>query len=131
MCSSINLSAALSKADTDRDGSLTEEELSQALKHIVKEVDTEDAAAALIRRLDRDHDGEVSLSALERYLDRYAERLAKAEAQAVEEDSGAPLPAGAATTPGKAGSKAKAGAASDLDGGLSDAGSDSEAEKRS
>jgi hypothetical protein len=94
-------------------------------------VDTEDAAAALIRRLDSDRDGEISTDSLERFLDRYAERLAKAEARAAEDDAGAPPVASAASAgaPGKKGSKAAAAAAAghESDGaiGLS---SDSESE---
>ena len=142
-CRSINLSAALVKADQDKDGSLNQEELSAALKHLAGAVDTEDAAAALIRRLDSDRDGEITVESLERFLDRYAERLAKAEARAAEDDSGAPPPPGATpvklpkvgsrqhaagvdVVPSRGGKDGSSG--NESDGSLSDLGSGSDSE---
>lgn len=58
---------------------MTEAELRAALGRLVGGDLSEDAAAALIRRLDRDGDGAVTVESLERYLDRFSAVLARAE----------------------------------------------------
>ena len=73
------LGQALRVADTDKDGEVTEAELRAALSRLVGGDLSEEAAAALIRRLDRDGDGAVTVDALERYLDRFSAVLARAE----------------------------------------------------
>ena len=52
-----------------------------ALRRLTRDVTTEAAASALIRRLDSDNDGEVSVAQLERFLDAYAARLARADSE--------------------------------------------------
>ena len=104
------------------------EELQDALKHLAGAVDTEDAAAALIRRLDADHDGEITVDSLERFLDRYAERLAKAEARASEDDESLPmLPIAKRSSSGSA-SSAGEGAAGTSGNESDGVGSESESE---
>lgn len=76
---SQGLGQALRVADTDKDGEVTETELRAALSRLVGGDLSEEAAAALIRRLDRDGDGAVTVDALERYLDRFSAVLARAE----------------------------------------------------
>ena len=74
------LSKALRVADSDKDGEVTEAELRAALGRLVGGNELpEEAAAALIRRLDRDGDGAVTVESLERYLDRFSAVLARAE----------------------------------------------------
>jgi Ca2+-binding EF-hand superfamily protein len=68
-----------------------------ALRSLVGGIHTEEAAAALIKRLDSDRDGAITVSQLERFLDGYAARLAKAEAAAAENGG-----AEAGTKPGAA-----------------------------
>ena len=65
-------------------------ELGAALRRIAGGVNSEEAAAALIRRLDRDKDGEITVEGLEAFLDKYANRVARAEARLEGDD--APLP---------------------------------------
>lgn len=71
---------ALVKADSDKDGAITEAELRAALRSITGSEESEDAAAALIKHLDNDKDGAITVAALDAFLDVYSEKLAKAEA---------------------------------------------------
>jgi phage-related minor tail protein len=73
------LGHALRVADSDKDGEVTEAELRAALGRLVGGGElSEEAAAALIRRLDRDGDGAVTVESLERYIDRFSAVLARA-----------------------------------------------------
>ena len=54
-------------------------ELRAALGRLVGGELSEEAASALISRLDRDGDGAVTVESLERYLDRFSAVLARVE----------------------------------------------------
>jgi hypothetical protein len=90
----------LASADKDRDGALTQADVQEALRHLVTSTHTEEAAAEIIRKLDSDRDGAVTVEALEAFLDGYAARLAKQAEEAADRS-----PAGALTG-SKTGSKA-------------------------
>jgi hypothetical protein len=76
---SQGLSLALKFADTDGDGEISEVELRDALARLGGGQLSDEAAAALISRLDGNGDGDVTVKALERYLDKFSIILAKAE----------------------------------------------------
>ena len=74
-----NLRAALKRVDRNNDNAVTEKEVEEALSTIVGNAQTQHAAAALIKFLDTDKDGVVSVDQLQRFLDDYAKRIAEGE----------------------------------------------------
>lgn len=90
------LRSALKRVDANNDDAVTKDEIDAALRTIVGSAQTEAAAAALIKYLDSDKDGVVSVETLTRFLDEYAERVAKAEA--ADRDAGASGSGGAPTS---------------------------------
>lgn len=77
--SNVDLKRALDRVDKNKDGVVTAEEIDQALRTIVAQSQTHEAAAALIKYLDTDKDGSIAVSQLQRFLDEYAARIVKAD----------------------------------------------------
>jgi Ca2+-binding EF-hand superfamily protein len=72
-----DLAAALQRVSTD--GVVTEGEITAALKTIVKHTPTEAAAAALVKLLDTDRDGKVSVTQLNKLIAAFAKREEEAK----------------------------------------------------
>jgi hypothetical protein len=94
------LGHALRVADTDKDGEVSEAELRDALARLGGGEHAEEAAAALISRLDSNGDGDVTVEALERYLEQFSAVLARVEERKSDVEGGGvgaspPLPAAA------------------------------------
>lgn len=81
---SASLKASLASADADKDSLVDKDDLSAMLASLLrlKGQKAEDAAAALIKRLDQDGDGHITLAALDHFLDTMAGQLASEEAKA-------------------------------------------------
>jgi hypothetical protein len=80
--SNLDLKKALAKFDKNKDGNVTKAEIDEALRTIAGSTQTQAAAAALIKYLDADRDGAVSVEHLQKFLDEYAQRVAKADSRA-------------------------------------------------